>query len=263
MKEQLYTIHSDMKSRYPIWWKASWFCLLLGGVFFLVSLVDLREVNALNAWYKPAKFCLSVGIYLLTIIWLVDLLNIAEERKQKLIRNISIVILLELALIVMQGARGVKSHFNISSIPNAVIFQLMGVLIVINTVFLIWITSLYFKQKSRPINISLHLRNFIRLGLLLLIFSSLIGGAMIGLNRHLASPDITASLSIPILDWKIGQGDLRISHFLGMHGLQLFALVGISINPASNLKKATVVGLYSLVTLYCLVVVSVFLLAMI
>ncbi|WP_176223806.1 hypothetical protein [Marivirga sericea] len=252
-----------MKTQYPIWWKASWLCLLLAGIFFLFPLVDLREVNALNTWYKPAKFCLSVGIYLMSIIWVVDLLNIEDQRKRKLIRNISIVILLELALIVMQGARGVKSHFNISSISGAVIFQLMGVLIVVNTVFLIWIITLYFKKKSKPMDISLHMRNFIRLGLLLLLFSSLIGGAMIGLNRHLASPDAIATFHIPILDWKIGQGDLRISHFLGMHGLQLFALIGISINGVSQLKKATAVWLYSLIGLYCLAVLSVFLLAMI
>jgi hypothetical protein len=234
----------------------------MGVVFLLFSLVDSREVNALNTWYKPAKFCISVGIYLMSIIWVVDLLNIADQRKRKLIRNISIVILLELALIVAQGARGVASHFNFSSISGIVIFQLMGVLIAINTIYLIWISILYFMRKSKPINISFHLRNFILLGLLLLLFSSLIGGAMIGLNRHLASPDAVAAFNIPILDWKIGQGDLRISHFLGMHGLQLFALAGISLSTLSNLKKASVVGLYIIVGLYCLAVVSVFLLAM-
>jgi heme A synthase len=262
MKEQLYAIHSQMKSQYPIWWKASWICLLTACIFLLISLVDLREVNALNTWYKPAKFCLSVGIYLMTIIWVVDLLNIADQRKRRLIRNISIVILLELALIVIQGARGVASHFNISSIPNVVIFQLMGVLIAINTIFLIWILALYFKKKSKPINIPTHLRNFIRLGLLLLLFSSLIGGAMIGLNRHLVSPDSVAIFHIPILDWKIGQGDLRISHFLGMHGLQLFALGGIAIDTTSKPSKGIVTGLYFLFGMYCISVLGVFLLAM-
>lgn len=262
MRKQLSAIHSQMTTRYPTWWRASWLCLILAGIFLAISIVDPREVSGLNTWYKPAKFCLSVGIYLLTIIWVVDLLNIEDQRKRKMIRNISIVILLELALIVMQGARGVKSHFNISSISGAVIFQLMGVLIVINTVFLIWITALYFKKRSKPMGISLHMRNFIRLGLFLLLFSSLIGGAMIGLNRHLASPELIATFQVPLLDWKLGQGDLRISHFLGMHGLQLFALGGIAIDTASKPSKGMVSGLYFLFGLYCIGVLGVFLLAM-
>ncbi len=261
MKEELYGIHLKMKLQYSLWWSASWFCIILAGIFFLVSMVDLREVNSLNTWYKPAKFCLSVGIYLLTIIWVVHLLNITDKRKRRLIRNISIVIILELALIVVQGGRGVASHFNISSISGMVIFQVMGVLIVINTIFLIRITTLYFKKKSKPSEISWHLLNFIRIGLLLLLFSSLIGGVMIGLNRHLAAPELTANFSIPILNWKLGQGDLKISHFLGMHGLQLFALAGIFINTASHLKKGAVLGIYTFIGLYCLAVVSVFFMA--
>ncbi len=261
MKQYLVNIHLEMKARYPIWWKAGWFCLFLFVIFFFISLIDHRQVNSLNTWYKPMKFCLSVGIYLLTIIWVIDLLNIDPKRKEKLVRNISIIILLELFVIVLQGARGVASHFNFSSIFNMVVFQLMGICIAINTIFLIWITFLYFKKKSRPKHISKHMTNFILLGLILFLFSSAIGGKMIGLNHHLASPDVIAKIQLPFVDWKIGSGDLRISHFLGMHGLQLFALIGIYISISPNQKKITIISLYSLVIIYCAAVSSIFLLA--
>jgi hypothetical protein len=250
-----------MKTRYPLWWKAGWLCILLSTIFFLASLVDQRQVNTINTWYKPMKFCLSVGVYLLTIVWVVDLLNVAQKRKNKLIRNISIIILFELFLIILQGARGVHSHYNMSTIANMVIFQLMGIFIAINTLFLIWVTILYFKKKTKPKHISQHMKNFILLGLLLLLFSSAIGGKMIGLNHPLASQEIAAKLYIPILDWKLGSGDLRISHFLGMHGLQIFAIAGIYINSLHSFKKIKLLALYALVLLYCFTVLGIFLVA--
>jgi membrane-associated HD superfamily phosphohydrolase len=260
MKKHLVNIHLEMKTRYPSWWKAGWFCLLLFAIFLLFSLIDQRHVNSINTWYKPMKFCLSVGIYLLTIIWVIDLLNISQKRKSKLITFISFIILLELLLIIIQGARGIASHYNISSIFNVVIFQLMGICIAINTIVLIWVTVLYFKKKSRPKHISKHMTNLIMFGLMLLLFSSAIGGKMIGLNQHTTSPENISKLYIPFLDWKLGSGDLRISHFLGMHGLQIFALAGIYINATPNLLK--LISLYTLVILYCLIVISVFLFAL-
>lgn len=208
------------------------------------------------------KFCVSVGIYLLTIIWVIDLLNIAQKRKEKIIKILSIIILFELFLIVLQGARGVSSHYNISSILNVVIFQLMGIAIAINTFFLIWITFQYCKKKSKPKNISIHLTNFILIGLLLLLFSSAIGGKMIGLNNHLAAPDITSNFYIPLLDWKPSAGDLRISHFLGMHGLQLFAFFGIYINFAPSLSRLKLIGFYTLIIMYCILVAAVFIISL-
>ncbi len=258
MLRHLINIHLEMKASYKVWWMAGLLCILLSALFFLASLVDQRTVNSINTWYKPMKFCLSVGIYLLTIIWIIDFLNIAKKRKNRLVRYVSVIILLELFLIVMQGARGIPSHYNITSTPNKIIFQLMGVLIVLNTILLIRITILYLKNKTKPNHISQHLVNFIIVGLLLLLFSSIIGGFMIGFNRHLTSPEITSNLYIPILDWKLGSGDLRISHFLGIHGLQIFALAGIYINSSPDLKKLKLFGFYTFVGAYYLIVFSVF-----
>lgn len=250
-----------MKARYPIWWKAGWFCILLFIVFFLISTIDHRQVNAVNTWFKPMKFCLSVGIYLVTIIWVIDLLNITQKRKNRLIRFLSIIILFELFLIVLQGARGVSSHYNISSLFNIVIFQMMGIAIAINTLLLIWITFQYCRKKRKPKQISNHMVNFILLGLLLLLFSSAIGGKMISFNNHVVSPAAMAKFHIPILDWKIGSGDLRISHFLGMHGIQFFALIGIYINSSPSLSRRKIIGFYTLIALYSIMVLCVFLMA--
>lgn len=261
MQRYLVNIHLEMKARYPIWWKAGWFCIWLFVLFFFVSLVDNRQVNSINTWYKPMKFCLSVGIYLLTIIWVIDLLNIAQRKKEKIIKILSIIIIFELFLIVFQGARGVISHYNITSIFNVVVFQLMGIAIALNTFILIWITFQYCKKKSRPTHISRHMTNFILIGLLLLLFSSAIGGKMIGLNNHLVLPDTVSNFYIPLLDWKPSAGDLRISHFLGIHGIQLFAILGIYINSSPSLSRSKLIGFYTLIIGYYLLVLCVFLIS--
>ncbi len=95
----------------------------------------------------------------------------------------------------------------------------------------------------------------------LLLFSSVIGGKMIGNNNHLSSPEVFATIQIPFIDWKIGPGDLRISHFLGMHGLQIFALIGIYINGSPSLSRKKIFGFYTLIAVYSILVISVFVMA--
>ena len=56
---------------------------------------------------------------------------------------------------------------------------------------------------------------------------------------------------LPFLNWAHDGGDLRVAHFLGMHGLQLFPLLTFSLQKA-KFRTALVIAaalLYSLLSI--------------
>ena len=65
----------------------------------------------------------------------------------------------------------------------------------------------------------------LRLGLLVFVAGSIMGGVMIGLKQHtVGAPD--GGPGLPGLGWSTRAGDLRAAHFLGMHALQALPLLG-------------------------------------
>lgn len=106
-------------------------------VAFVVCLslyfIDTTLITGINAWVKPMKFCLSVGIYAWSFGWL-----LFYVRNQKITAGISwfivVTMLVENSIIIFQAARGEISHYNISSALNGMLFGIMGIFIGINTV---------------------------------------------------------------------------------------------------------------------------------
>lgn len=115
--------------------------LLVAGMVHIAALVpvlaamsvDDRLILGINPWIKPAKFLLSVGVYLITLAWMLPRVRGAARSKAVIGWGVLIVMSGEIVAIVTQAARGTTSHFNITTLVDAVIFQAMGVMIMINT----------------------------------------------------------------------------------------------------------------------------------
>jgi len=149
----------------------------------------------------------------------------------------------------LQSIRGTTSHFNIKTATDIMIFNFMGILILIFTVTCILICIAFFRQQH--FNISSPYLWAIRLGLLFFIFSSLEGGMMIGMMKHtVGAADGTPG--IPLLNWSKEYGDLRIAHFLGIHSLQVLPLIGFYLAKS---KKQVILA--SVVFFICVMVVFV------
>ncbi len=183
---------------------------------------DSMQILGINRWIKPLKFFLSVGIMSWTMGWILYYLD-----PKKSVRVISILIVfsmfVENAIVTLQAARGIRSHFNVHEPTNAMLFSIMGIFIVLFTFTSIYALILFTRQKKFFIQPSYLLG--IRLGLLYFIIFSLEAGLMLSRLSHTVG-GADGGAGLPLVNWSTQLGDLRVAHFFGMHALQLLPLAG-------------------------------------
>lgn len=206
---------------------------LLG--FFL----DPRTVLGQPTWAKTTKFSLSLVLYTSTMLWIFGY-DTLRPRLSRFILSASAYILgFEMILMIFQGARAVPMHFNNATPFDATLFSIMGA-----TITLLWFVNalgvavlLVQQVPSRAFAWSL------RLGLLIALLGMLQGFlmtsptsvqmALLQAGQHsdmigahtVGAPD--GGPGLPLLGWSTTHGDLRIGHFVGLHGLQIIPLLGL------------------------------------
>jgi len=195
--------------------------ILLG--FVLVAMIfDHREILGVSIWLKPAKFLASGAIYLWTLGWLLNFVEAPIVARSSIGTLASLIMLLENFAIGGQALRGERSHFNLSSAFNGAVFSLMGIMILLNTILLI-VVLWWFFTKAGPLPAGALWG--CRLGVLLAVLASIQGGYMAAFGSHTVGlPD--GGPGVPVLNWSTEAGDLRIAHFIGLHGLQVLPLGG-------------------------------------
>jgi hypothetical protein len=190
-------------------------------VCLLMAAVDARTITGINAWFKPAKFMVSVGIYLLTMACLLAPLDRALRGVTAVRWMVAVAMSAEIVIIAGQAARGTTSHYNSSTQLDETLFRLMGFFILINTAAAAWALWMYLREAPA---LSAPLLLAVRLGLGIFIAASLQGFTMIANNAHTVGA-ADGARGIFFLNWSLTHGDLRIAHFVGMHALQGLPLV--------------------------------------
>jgi hypothetical protein len=227
----------ELYHRSPILAIAGWIHFGLLAITLPLSLFDTRLITGVNAWIKPSKFLVSIGLYLWTIGWLSIHLPISQRLRQVFGWSIAIVMTAEMSLIFLQAARGVPSHFNTTTDFDAAVFSVMGFLIVLNTMIALILMFLFW---FRPSSVSAPYLWGIRLGVFLFVVWSLQGFTMIA-NRGHTIGMADGGPGLPLLNWSVKAGDLRVPHFLGLHSLQIFPLMGHFLNRYKRWTKASYV----------------------
>jgi hypothetical protein len=202
------------------------FGFVMIGLFLMAlifSAVDSRTINDVNVWVKPMKFALSSLAYVWSIAWF--LVYVPKEKATRISRITVWSLSFEIGLIVMQAARGVKSHFNTATPFDGIVFTLMGLLITVNTIAAVMLFTQFLRLKT---SLPTAYRLGIQLGLALMLLSSVEGGFMGSRTGHsVGSTDAVAAVAgLPFLNWNMLFGDLRVAHFFGLHALQLLPLFG-------------------------------------
>ncbi len=216
---------SELKKRNNTLYWFGLYNLAVAILCIILMQFDAKQILGVSRRLKPMKFYFSVWIMVWTMGWLLYYLNY-----KKGIRNISwfivVSMFIENFIILLQSIRGERSHFNIQSSTNGILFSIMGIVILIFTLTMIYALWLYLRQKQFSISKS-YLWG-ISLGLLFFIIFSLEGGVMLSKMSHTVG-GADGGPGFPVVNWSNRFGDLRIAHFFGIHSLQILPLGGLYI----------------------------------
>ena len=212
-------------------------CVIISLVCSILTKTTSTDVQGVNAWIKPLKFAVSIGLFSWTMAWYCHYLtnfNVSPF-------NWTVLVLfgLELLYIIFQASKGQLSHFNISTPTHSLLYSLMGLAAVLVTVYTAYIGLLFFLQ-SFP-NLPSYYVWSIRLGILIFVIFSFEGGLMGSRMNHSVGA-INDNSSLWMVGWSKTVGDLRVSHFIGMHALQLLPL--LSFYVFKNTKITIIISIF-------------------
>ncbi|HLL75376.1 MAG TPA: hypothetical protein VK421_08915 [Pyrinomonadaceae bacterium] len=243
----------EARRRDPLLFWVSVAHLLLVPLMLAAVPFDDRLVTGINPWIKPIKFTLANAVYMLTVGWLFYHLPASAGARRRISQLVALTITAETVLITLQAARGTTSHFNFSSVANAGVVGIMGLMIVVNTAAVSYAAFRFWRGETA---VPAPYLWGIRLGLLIFLLASLEGFAMVRLHAHSVGV-ADGGPGLPLINWSTRGGDLRIAHFVGLHALQALPLVGYLFssprvaerirNPANWVKAIGV--LYAVVSL--------------
>jgi hypothetical protein len=182
----------------------------------LVSLFDSTEILGINRWIKPMKFFISIAVYVWTTAVYLDFLDDHKKAARIISWGTILVFLVEMIIIVTQAARGTTSHFNNRTAFDGMLFSIMGLAIVVNTLLAAYLLYLYFKAE---IDLPPAVVWGMRLGLILFLAASFEGGYMSAQIGHAVGVK-DGGAGLPLVNWSTEGGDLRVAHFIGMHAFQ-------------------------------------------
>jgi hypothetical protein len=212
-------------------------CAALAVVIVGLAVLDQRTLLGAPLWFKPLKFALSFTLYCGVLAWMLGQLPKPAMRRSGWVIVVAAVI--ELAIIIRQAARGVRSHFNDDSLADALLYSAMGA-----TVVVLWLATLaialrFLREPGRGREGN-HPRRpgpavwvfwrdraattAIRLGLAVGLVGLAEGFLMTLDDAHAVGvPD--GGPGLLLIGWSTTGGDLRIAHFVGMHALQILPLL--------------------------------------
>ncbi|WP_373495814.1 hypothetical protein [Aquiflexum sp.] len=210
---------------------------------FLVLLgFDPREVNHENVWLKPLRFAISIWLFTWTFAWFSSYVEIRRRIFNNLNHIIAACMLIEITLITFQAGRGVASHFNVQTAFDAKVFSVMGAVIGFNAAIVgIWFILFAFWGNGGK-----SYRTSIIWGVVIFLLGNFSGYLII---RYGWPTDMLTSQSkMPLTGWKLTMKDLKISHALGLHAIQILPLIQWFINRFKlNSKLIHVMGIVYLV----------------
>ncbi|WP_156292088.1 hypothetical protein [Oceanobacillus salinisoli] len=238
----------------PILSVTAWIHAILFMAFCILMIVDERQLLGVNVWNKPAKFAISIFVYTITIAYIVG--YVKSIRMKRLIEvGTSIAMTMEILLIGMQAGRGVRSHFNLSSVFNSLVFSLMGIFIMIAT--LAALLLVFYLTFHPPKELPDYLFRSIQFGLWISILGSIVGGYMAAQLQHTVGA-ADGGPGLPILNWSIEYGDMRIPHFVGLHALQVIPLLALGMGKLVKQPAARIWLTWGFIVGYILLLIIVF-----
>lgn len=216
------------------WMLMAWFMAAATLVLIPPAMLDVRTLDGVSVWAKPVKFAIALSLHFATLAVLAQFLSLETRRGRSFARLVSWSVgfaLFEIAYLSLQAARGRHSHFNFETGFETGMYALMGVgatfLIVVPFLMGLWIARQRDGDGSGA-------RLGAVLGLLIApVLTIIVAGYMSGVvysHSVVSVGGIAAGgdVGVPVVGWSRVTGDLRPSHFVGLHALQILPLAGLA-----------------------------------
>ncbi|MCM4078533.1 hypothetical protein [Paractinoplanes hotanensis] len=217
---------------------------LLAFVAAVGLVADDRILVGAPIWAKPFKFAVSFALYALTLAWMLAVLPRRSRTGEWAGTVIVAVSFIEIAVITVQTVRGHRSHFNDTNTLDSRLWSVMGASIMVLFVAHLVIAVVALRQRI-PDRVA---ANAIRWGLLLSLLGLIVAWPMVMPNQASPAEAISGAHSVgvrdggpglPLLGWSTTGGDLRIGHFVGMHGLQAMPLLALLLTRRGRFDQMT------------------------
>jgi hypothetical protein len=221
-------------------------CLVLAVIFIVLTKYTNTQVYNVNAWYKPFKFAFSTFLFAWAMAWYCYYLPNFNIK----LFNWAVIVLLgfEILYIAFQASKGHLSHYNLSTPVYAALYSMMALAATLVTLYTAYVGLLFF-TNSFP-----ELPNYyvwaIRLGIIIFVIFSFEGFAMGSRLNHSVGA-LNDNSNWFIIGWSKTVGDLRVSHFIGMHALQVLPILSYYVlkNTKLTVGLSVVYGVLAFATL--------------
>ena len=228
---------AELRHRDPLLFWTGGLMMLLLLVVTLISIGDTRQILGLNPWIKPMKFMVSIAVFLWTVAWFMPETK-PSLRSRAIVRwTIATAMTVEIVMIVLQSARGTSSHFNHATVFDDLVFSIMGMGVLFNT--LAMTLFLWIIRRDTPPHRAGYIWG-IRLGVAMFLLASMQGALIVGNDAH-SVPGPDGGPGLPFVNWSTRSGDLRVAHFFGMHALQALPVVGFLLDRSRIAAARTLV----------------------
>lgn len=195
---------------------------------YVLLTVDPRLFNGVSVWEKPAKFALSLGLLMLTVAWAMSLLEKPAAGVVLSARLLVLASAFEIVYVAFRSARGEASHFNTSTPIASAMYAAMG----IGAVTLTFASGFVGWRVWQQHSVTQHgqvMRKAAGLGLMLAtVLATLTAGYLSSLGSHWIGGDQSDTTGVGFFHWSTTGGDLRVSHFIGLHAMQFLPLAALT-----------------------------------
>jgi hypothetical protein len=214
-----------------LWWLLAAGCAVAAIPTLLLLLTDPREIASASVWAKPLKFQVSLAVHMATLALAAAFL--AEEIRASwlfaaLVAVVAVSLIGEVTYIMVQGARGEPSHFNLTTPFHALMYTLMGIgaLLLLLPALIIGI-AIWIRPSA---GLDPAVRDALALGFIgSALLTVLVAGHIGSRLSPLVGAEPFGAPRWPVTGWSRSVGDLRIPHFFATHMMQVVPLAGFAL----------------------------------